>query len=134
MIMESLQGLIPFAIYFGLGYLMILSFLFIYTKVTPHCEWTLMKENNTAAALGFAGAFLGFVLPIASAAVNSVSILDFLVWGILAGLIQLMTFFTVRLYLPRLSERIEEKQISAGVFLGVASLASGVLNAACITY
>lgn len=134
MIMDSLQGLVPFAMYFGLGYLMILSFLFIYSKVTPHCEWTLMKDNNAAAALGFSGAFLGFVLPIASAAVNAVSLFDFLIWGILAGLIQLITFFTVRLYMPRLSERIEEKQLSAGLFLGVASLASGVLNAACITY
>ncbi|CCQ10777.1 hypothetical protein PALB_16440 [Pseudoalteromonas luteoviolacea B = ATCC 29581] len=134
MILESLQGLIPFGLYFGLGYLLITAFAFIYTKVTPHCEWTLMKSNNSAAAVGFSGALIGFVLPISSAAINAVSLLDFVIWGIVAGIIQLIAFFTVRFYMPELSQKIEQNQMSAGAFLGTASLASGILNAACMTY
>ncbi|WP_082342194.1 DUF350 domain-containing protein [Pseudoalteromonas sp. SW0106-04] len=134
MIMESIQGFVPFIMYFGLGYLLILAFLFIYTLITPHCEWTLMKENNAAAATAFSGAFIGFTLPVASAAVNSVSLLDFAIWGAIAGIMQLVTFFLVRLYMPKLSEKIAQGHMSAGAFLGVASLATGILNAACITY
>ncbi len=134
MFMESIQGFVPFILYFAVGYALVLAFLFIYSKVTPHCEWTLMRENNAAAATAFCGAFLGFTLPVASAAVNAVSLVDFAIWGIIAGVMQLMTFFVVRLYMPRLSEKIAEGHVSAGLFLGIASLATGVLNAACMTY
>ncbi|TMN39740.1 DUF350 domain-containing protein [Pseudoalteromonas sp. S2755] len=134
MILDSLQGFVPFISYFGLAYLLTLAFLFIYSKVTPYCEWKLVKENNPAAAAAFCGTLIGFVLPIASAAINAVSLIDFAVWGIIAGVMQLITFFMVRLYMPRLSEKIENNHISAGLFLGGASLATGILNAACMTY
>ncbi|MFC3031922.1 DUF350 domain-containing protein [Pseudoalteromonas fenneropenaei] len=134
MILDSLQGFVPFALYFSLGYLLTVTFLFIYSKVTPHCEWTLVKAGNTTAAIGFAGTLIGFVLPIASAAINAVSLLDFVVWAVIAGVMQLVTFFMVRLYMPALSEKIEQGKLSAGLFLGAASLATGILNAACMTY
>ena len=134
MILESLQGILPFISYFAIGYIITLCFLFVYTYITPHCEWRLMKENNSAAAVAFCGTLIGFILPIASAAVNAVSLIDFAVWGVIAGVMQLVTFFTVRLYMPKLSEKIEAQHLSAGLFLGAASLATGVLNAACMTY
>lgn len=134
MIMDSLVGFIPFLLYFALGYALILGFIFIYTQVTPHCEWTLMKQNNRTAAVAFAGAFLGFTLPVASAAINSVSILDFAIWGVIACVMQLITFFAVKIYMPKITERINNDEISAGIFLAVASLATGILNAACMTY
>jgi putative membrane protein len=77
MLMESLSGFVPFITYFAVGYILILSFLFIYSKVTPYCEWSLMQQNNRTAAIAFGGSFLGFTLVIASAAVNSVSLIDF---------------------------------------------------------
>ncbi len=134
MFLESIQGFIPFIMYFGLGYVLVTAFLFIYSKVTPYCEWTLLRENNRAAALAYSGAFLGFTLPVASAAVNAVSIMDFAIWGVIAGIMQLVTFFTVRFYMPKLAERINQDEMSAGLFLGVASVATGILNAACMTY
>ncbi|MCG7548472.1 DUF350 domain-containing protein [Pseudoalteromonas sp. Of7M-16] len=134
MILESLQGFIPFILYFLIGYLLILTFLYVYTRITPHCEWKLVKEDNPAAAAAFGGTLIGFTLPIASAAVNAVSLVDFAIWGIIAGVMQLVTFFLVRLYMPKLSEKIENNHISAGLFLGGASLATGILNAACMTY
>ncbi len=134
MVMDSLAGFIPFISYFALGYALILAFLFIYTLVTPHCEWSLMKQNNRAAAVAFSGAFLGFTLPIASAAINSVDLIDFAIWGLIAGVMQLVTFFAAKLYMPKLSERINNDEMSAGLFLAVASLTTGILNAACMTY
>ncbi|MCF2856493.1 DUF350 domain-containing protein [Pseudoalteromonas sp. SMS1] len=134
MLLESLQGFIPFIAYFALGYVLILTFLFVYTKVTPHCEWKLVKENNPAAAAAFCGTLIGFTLPIASAAVNAVSLIDFALWGVIAGVMQLVTFFLVRLYMPKLSDKIENNHVGAGLFLGGASLATGILNAACMTY
>jgi putative membrane protein len=132
--MESLQGLPAFALYFVSGYVMILLFSAIYTWITPHCEWTLMRENNTAAAIAFGLTIVGFTIPIASAAINSVGVIDFIIWGIIAMITQLITYFTVRFYMSRLTERLTANEMPAGLFLGCCALATGILNAACMTY
>ncbi|WP_213014108.1 MULTISPECIES: DUF350 domain-containing protein [Corallincola] len=134
MFMESLQGLPAFALYFVSGYVMILLFTAIYTKATPHCEWTLMRENNSAAAVAFGLTVVGFTIPVASAAINSVGVIDFIIWGGVAMVTQLLTYFTVRFYMPRLTERLTANELPAGVFLGCCALATGILNAACMTY
>lgn len=65
-------------------------FLFIYSKITPHNEWQLIKNNNTAASLAFSGTLLGYVIPLSSAAINAVSIPDYFAWGGIALVIQLL--------------------------------------------
>lgn len=134
MLLESLAGLPAFALYFIVGYLLVLLFSFVYTKVTPHCEWTLMKENNSSAAIAFGMGLIGFTIPVASAAINSVDIVDYIIWGLVALAAQILTFFTVRLYMPKLTERITNDETPAGLFLGCSALATGILNAACMTY
>ncbi len=76
---------------------MVIIFLFIYSKITPHNEWQLIKNNNTAAALAFSGTLLGYVIPLSSAAINAVSIPDYFAWGGIALVIQLLVFAGVRL-------------------------------------
>lgn len=85
---------------------MVIIFLFIYSKITPHNEWQLIKNNNTAAALAFSGTLLGYVIPLSSAAINAVSIPDYFAWGGIALVIQLLVFAGVRLYMPALSEKL----------------------------
>jgi putative membrane protein len=135
-LLTSLSGLGPFLLYFSLSILMLLLFKWLYVLVTPWDEWKLIKENqNLAAAIALVGAFVGFSLAVASAAANSVSLLDFAVWGLIALVAQLMAFALVRLvFLPRIAERINEGQVSAGAVVGGLSVAVGLLNAACITY
>ncbi|MCL2893964.1 DUF350 domain-containing protein [Brenneria tiliae] len=132
--MIIVSALLAFASYFFIGFVMVLAFLFIYTRVTPHDEWTLIKQNNGAAAVGFAGALIGYVIPLASAAVNSVSLVDYITWGIVALVIQLVIYGAVRLYMPAISQRIQHNEVASGVFLCTASLGGGILNAACMTY
>ncbi|ALB56307.1 DUF350 domain-containing protein [Cronobacter turicensis] len=123
-----------FCAYFFIGLAMINCFMFIYTRITAHDEWTLIKENNSAAAITFGGAILGYVVPLASAAINSVSITDYLIWGAIALVVQLIIYGGVRLYMPKLSEKIINRNVAAAIFMGVASLAGGILNAACMTW
>lgn len=85
---------------------MVIVFLFIYSKITPHNEWQLIKNNNTAASLAFSGTLLGYVIPLSSAAINSVSIPDYFAWGGIALVIQLLIYGCVRLYMPTLSEKL----------------------------
>lgn len=132
--MTIVTALLAFASYFFIGFVMVLAFLFIYTRVTPHDEWTLIKENNRAAAVGFAGAFIGYVIPLSSAAINSVSLIDYITWGIVALVVQLLIYGAVRLYMPGLSQHIRDNEVASGIFLGAASLSGGILNAACMSY
>ncbi|GHA15422.1 DUF350 domain-containing protein [Oceanisphaera arctica] len=135
-LITSLSGLGPFLLYFSLSILMLLLFKWLYVLVTPWDEWKLIKEDqNLAAAIALVGAFVGFSLAVASAAANSVSLLDFAVWGLIALVAQLLAFALVRLvFLPKIAERINEGQVSAGAVVGGLSIAVGLLNAACITY
>ncbi|NHH99425.1 MULTISPECIES: DUF350 domain-containing protein [Oceanimonas] len=135
-LLTSLSGLGPFVLYFGLSILMLLVFKWLYVLITPWDEWRLIRENqNLAAAIALVGAVIGFSLAIASAAANSVSLLDFVVWGVVALVAQLLAFALVRLiFLPRVSERICAGQVSAGAVVGGLSVAVGLINAACITY
>ncbi|KJU59619.1 inner membrane protein [Salmonella enterica subsp. enterica serovar Heidelberg str. 92-0138] len=107
---------------------------FIYSKITPHNEWQLIKNNNTAASLAFSGTLLGYVIPLSSAAINSVSIPDYFAWGGIALVIQLLIYGCVRLYMPTLSEKIIHHNVAAGLFMGTAALAGGIFNAACMTW
>ncbi|ATA19536.1 putative membrane protein [Gibbsiella quercinecans] len=132
--MDIIGALGAFAAYFFSGFAMVLVFLFVYTRITPHDEWTLIKQDNQAAAFAFIGACLGYVIPLASAAVNSIGILDYLLWGVVALVVQLLLFAAVKLYMPRVSSKIEANHVAAGIFLGGVSISGGVLNAACMSY
>lgn len=133
---ELLTGVLNFALYFGISMAFLIIFKFAYTLVTPHDEWKLIKEDqNVAAAIGFGGAILGFALALGSAASNSVSLVDFATWGAIALVAQCFAFALVRFgFMPRIVQRIEDNEISAGIMLGVMNTAIGILNAACMTY
>jgi len=133
---DLLTAVINFAIYFGLSMIFLIVFKFVYTLVTPHDEWQLIKEQKSnAAAIGFGGAIIGFSLALASAANNSVSLVDFATWGAIALVAQCLAFALVRfVFMPRIVERIEDNETSAGIMLGVMNVAIGLLNAACMSY
>ena len=78
--MHILDSLALASAYFFIGVAMVIIFLFIYSKITPHNEWQLIKNNNTAASLAFSGTLLGYVIPLSSAAINAVSIPDYFAW------------------------------------------------------
>jgi len=135
-IQASLFGLIDFASYFAVSILLLLAFKFVYALITPQDEWKLVKdEQNTAAAIGFMGAVIGFSLALASAASNSESLIDFVVWGVIALVAQTIAFAIVRfIFMPKIVQRINDNEVSAGIVLGGTSIAVGLLNAACMTY
>lgn len=135
-IQGSMAGLAGFALYFSVALAFLFLFKFLYALVTPHDEWKLVKDDkNVAAAIGFSGAILGFSLALAGAASNSVSLVDFAIWGVVALIAQTLAFAVVRfVFMPKIVQRINDNEVSAGVMLGSVSIAVGILNAACMTY
>lgn len=129
----SLNELPWFLAYMATAVALTLVYVVIYIWVTPHPEIKLIRDNNVAAALAFGGSLIGFCMPLASAIANSVSLADCALWGLVALIVQIAIFFLVCLPIPKISERIENGEIASGLWLGIASLAGGLLNAASMT-
>ena len=130
---DSLSELPWFAAYMATAVVLTLIYVVIYMWVTPHPEIKLIRENNMAASLAFAGSLVGFSLPLASAIANSGALVDTVIWGLIAIVVQITVFYLVRLPIPKISERIENGEVASGLWLGAASLAGGILNAASMT-
>lgn len=132
----SLTGLAPFALHFAAAIIFLIIFKTLYVLITPYREWHLIRvEKNKSAALAFGGAIVGFAIALGSAASNSVSIVDFMLWGVIALCAQLVAFALVRfIFLPGVSADIEADKIAAGLMVAATSIAVGILNAACMTY
>ena len=128
-----LQGIDSFFLYFAAAVVAEAIFVVLYMAMTPHHEATLIKAGNPAAALSFAGAVIGFTLPLTSAIAHNVSLPGTLVWAAVALLVQLAVFLLTNLFLRDLSRRIEQGDLAAGIMIAVASVASGMISAACMT-
>ena len=130
----SLAGFDDFLLYFLLSIVFVVLYLAIYVRATPYREFALIRAGNPAAAASLSGSLLGFVLPLASAVVNSVNPWDMALWAAIALVVQLIVYVAVRFMVPDVARHIPEGKVGAGVFLGVVSLAAGILNAASMTY
>lgn len=128
----SLSTLPSFLAYFAGGGLLAAGFALLYANLTPHREFGLIRAGNVAAAIALTGALLGFVVPLASVIAHSAQLVDLIVWGIVALIVQLAGFFVARLVFPGLSDAIAQGQVSEAIFLAGMSLALGILDAACM--
>jgi len=128
-----LTNLSEFLFFFVAAAALTLLFVILYTRVTRHNELALIKKNSTAAALAFSGSLIGFALPLASTMINSVTVVEMVLWGLVALIVQVLVYLVIRLPMPRISERIEADEVAAGIWLGSCSIVAGVLNAAAMT-
>ena len=133
-IAPSLALLPAFLEYFALAIALTVAFLVVYVWATPHREYALIRANNVAAATSFAGSFLGFAIPLASAIAHSVDLVDCAVWGLVALVVQILVFFAARLLVRDLPARIERDERGVAIFAAALSVGIGLLNAACMTY
>ena len=133
MLMQSLAGLPAFLAYFCTAFIAVVIYLFIYTRVT-HDEFELIRNNVPGAAVSLGLSLVGFTLPVASAIAHASNLIDCAVWSIIALVVQLVIFFVVRVPVPDLSRRIANGDLAPAIWLGLASLAGGTLNAAAMSY
>ncbi len=134
MILQSLAGLPAFLAYFCTALVAVLAYLFVYTRVTPHNEFALIRDNDPAAAVALGLSLLGFVLPVVSAIAHAANLLDCLIWSLIALIVQIIVYFIVRIPIPNLSQRIAAGELAAAIWLGLSSVAAGALNAASMIY
>tara|TARA_R110002049_G_scaffold18010_1_gene69347 strand:- start:8714 stop:9127 length:414 start_codon:yes stop_codon:yes gene_type:complete len=133
-----LYGLPSFIAYLVTAIVLLAAFMYCYSRITPHHEWTLIREGNAAAASAYGGSILGFTIPLYSAMAHSINFIDFVLWGVIAFIVQLATFFAVKLFLRKqgesLSQHITEGHQAYGILMASVAVAVGLLNAASMTW
>ena len=123
-----------FLAYLGAAIVLLAGFVTIYVYVTPYDEISLIRNNNTAAAISLSGAVLGVAMPIANVIAHSDTLIDLAVWGVIAGVVQLLAWGLARVALPTLQEDIAAGRAAPATFVAALSITVGLLNAACMTY
>ena len=96
MILQSLTGLPAFLVYFCTAIFAVVVYLFVYTRITPHDEFKLIRDNDPAAAVALGLSLLGFTLPLVSAIAHSANIVDCLIWSLIALIVQIVVYFVSR--------------------------------------
>jgi putative membrane protein len=130
----DMTELAPAALAFGkhllTGTAFLLAFVLIYTRITPHKEFELIKAGNGAAAVALGGATLGFAIALSTAISVSGSLVEAAVWATIALMAQLLTLFVVRLAIPDLFDAITEGNWAPALSKASLAIAVGLINAA----
>jgi putative membrane protein len=134
MVLQSLSGLPAFLAYFCTAFVITIGYLYVYTLVTPHDEFALIQHNNIGAAIALGLSLLGFALPVSSVIAHTETLLDCVIWSIIALIVQIIVYFVVRIPIPDLPKRIASGDLAPAIWLGLSSLAAGALSAASISY
>jgi putative membrane protein len=76
---------------------------------------------------------IGFALPLTSSIAHSDNVIDMVIWGLVALVVQIAASYLARIPIPDLSQRIAKGEIAPAIWLGAASVTAGLINAASMT-
>ncbi|MBO8162945.1 MAG: DUF350 domain-containing protein [Brevibacillus sp.] len=131
--------MVAFLLYSFVGFLLLIASILLIPLVTPHNEWKLIREKNRAAVIVFGGQIYAISNNLYSAIANSISIPDFLLFGALAVLWQIVLFLLVEwmaakvFYKQRFSKLIEAGELEPALLFAVFAVAvSNVISPSLI--
>ena len=133
MLLQSLAGLPAFLLYFVVAGALIVAYIFVYTWITPHDEFALIRNQVPGAAIALGMSTIGFALPLTSAIGHANDVVDMTIWGVIALIVQLIAYYLARIPLPDLSKRIAAGELGPAIWLGCASVTAGLINAASMS-
>ncbi|MDU9393059.1 DUF350 domain-containing protein [Pseudomonas japonica] len=122
-----------FVLYIVVALALFALFQFLYTLITPHKEFEQIRQNNPAAAIALGGSLIGFALPASNVIAYSISVVDVVVWALIAAVVQLLAFVGTSLVLKGLARRIVEGELAAAIYAASVAISVGFLNSACMT-
>lgn len=102
----------------------------VYVAVTPFKERSLLMQGNVAAGTVLGGSVIALALPLAALLATSFTVLDLIVWGVVALVLQLLTLAAVAAVLRGFGGMIERGNVAAGIALAASQIAVALLNAA----
>lgn len=128
-----MPAILNYLLHLATAIAMVMAFFVVYTRVTPYDEVLLIRQGNCAAALSLGGTLLGFSATVASALMHTGNYYQFLGWGLVAMVVQLLVFLVATRLLRMSKDQIEANNFAFGGLLGAISLSIGLVNAGSIS-
>jgi putative membrane protein len=102
---------------------------FCYMRMTPFHETDLIRQGNVAAGVIAMGTLIALSLPVAATLASSQVVLDILIWGLVALIIQLLAFVLAAKLMRGLPAMIEAGNVAAALLVVGIQIAIAILNA-----
>ena len=128
-----MPAILNYLLHLATAIAMVMAFFVVYTRVTPYDEVLLIRQGNCAAAMSLGGTLLGFSATVASALMYTGNYYEFLGWGLVAMVVQLLVFLVATRLLRMSKDQIEANNFAFGGLLGAISLSIGLINAGSIS-
>lgn len=129
-----------FFLYSFVGFLLLAASMVLIPLITPHNEWQLIRQKNRAAVVVYAGQIYAVSNNLYSAIANSVSLGDFVLFGVIAIVWQIALFFLVEwaaakvYYKQRFSQLIAAGELEPAILFAVFAVAvSNVVSPSLIS-
>jgi putative membrane protein len=119
--------------FFAVGLVMMVTYISAYLKITPISELSLIRQGNSACALSLIGTMIGYSITLISSMLHSASMLDFVIWGIGAAVIQVVVYFITTLLIPKANQELKNNNVAVGILFFGLSVSIGILNAASLS-
>ncbi len=118
--------------YIGVATVLLAIGVVLFEVTTKSKELELIRNGKKAAVYAFGG----LAIVLYSSISNSVSILDMVLWGALAIVLQIVLFYLADLLIPRLSmtKEIDANNEAVGLLLLFLSISIGLIIAGSLTY
>jgi putative membrane protein len=104
-----------------------------YMALTPFDERRMVREGNVAAGIVLTGTIIAISIPLAATLAASAYMLDIVLWGLVALVIQLATFVVAITIIRGLRAMIEGGNIAAALVLIGVQIAVALLNAGAMS-
>jgi putative membrane protein len=105
----------------------------IYVAITPFHEWRLAREGNVAAGIVLSGTLIAIAIPLGQTLASSTVVLDIVVWGLVALVIQVLTFIVATRLIRGLRTMIESGNVAVALVLVGIQIAVALVNAGAMS-
>ncbi|EWY39599.1 membrane protein [Skermanella stibiiresistens SB22] len=123
------QGLPILLLHFVVTLLLLALGVTCYTAITPFNERNLVRGGNIAAGIVYGGTIIAFAIPLGATLVTSFVLLDIVIWGLIALVLQLAAFGIATLMFRDMRPMIEGGNVAAALTLAGIQIGIGILNA-----
>lgn len=122
----TLTSLFSFLMYSGVSLALLWIFTKAYIKFTPYDEIQQIGQGKKAPAFSLGGAMLGYTLPLVSLSYHGINLVDFVIWSVIAGLVQVGLFAALYRVIPL---NVDEDNQAIGIFYVFSAVCVGLINA-----
>jgi putative membrane protein len=122
----TLEALGNFLLYTFSSLVLLGVFGKIYQWLTPYHEHEQIKAGKLAPAIALGGALIGFTLPLLSVSYHGVNYIDFLIWAVVVGVLQIILFKVLYWVIPM---QIEEDNKAIAFIYAVLAFCVGLISA-----